>query len=445
MSKILFNNITQNIHELYRVNYTNNEGKEVKVKISPEFSILEEFCNPNAPQQITYGTNFIPSGYFSFAEDTSFFNPFSIMSLVNVETYDYTKSISYTNKAFAFPVKKDNYVKINYLASLNKDTDSYLGFPYNFITAKSSGLSNEANVAIVNEKYKKHSFTRSFSKNIEEIEEQAGKSWMELLEENKAPYAALYPISTSDSITYESEVAYNTANQDENNWNFQQPRGLRFAKANNESFNYSCSKKEKYTDVWYNENGTYTKNDEITYTEFNENMHLINDVYYITQLNEVYLMELYNSNDKDDYYYQSFYSDGFNKFPGVNASYNELGKIVLKKINNKWRMVFSSSTFYDADDDRFGYVGYYEGEGNPRNGINLYYYTPIENVKTDYYITVRKYGKYFIPKITDEPKFQTTSTIDAVKMNPATIALLPNNNDKNYYICTDSASYSIAF
>lgn len=444
MLNILFNNITQNIHELYRVTYTNNEGKEVNVKISPQFAILEEFCNPNAPQQITYGTNFIQSDYFSFAEDASFFNPFSIMSLVNVDSYDYTKKISYTNKAFAFPVKKDGYVKINYLASLNKDTDRYLGFPYNFITANSNKLTNESNVAIVNEKYKRHSFTRSFSKNIEEIEKQSGKSWMELLEEKKAPYAALYPISTSDSITFESEVAYNIADTSENKWNFQQPRGLLF-RSTAEKFNYSCFKEEKYTDVWYNDYGTYTKRDGITYTEFNENIHLINDVYYIPQLTEVYFMELHNPNDVNDYYYQSFHSGGFNKFPGVNASYKELGKMVLKKINNKWRMVFSSSTFYDAKEERFGYVGYYEGEGDPRNGIDLYYYTPIENEKTDYYITVKKYYKYFIPKITKEPMFQSTSTIDSANMNPASIALLPNNNDKNYYICTDTASYSIAF
>ena len=226
--KFYYNAVAGNNNDGYVAKYVDENGKEFDFVVIPGSSTSTADCislrlskNTAALYYLPFiNTVYTPSAFFEWNEDTSFFDPMSVLCLANSYGKSYTmqQRFSTTNKALAYPIKFNGMVAMNhYLQYLNdKTSPDHIQYwnSYTYV-----GDLREARFSsIVAESLKKEVFNYGISTNIRNIEKQLNMSWDKIAEQsfdfenNKSlKFAYLvgvrYPITSDQNIDFDAKIS----------------------------------------------------------------------------------------------------------------------------------------------------------------------------------------------------------------------------------------------
>lgn len=398
--KFYYNAVAGNNNDGYMAKYVDENGKEFDFNVIPGNSTGTDGVTSirlNKNTAVCYylpyiNTIYTPSAFFEWNEDSSFFDPMSVLSLAN----SYRRSSLYnsrqniTNKALAFPIKSNDMLAMNhYLTALNDKTSpdaiSYWNSYSYFGDLRQARFSS-----IVDSSLKKEIFNLGVSINISNIEDQLDMSWDEIAEKSydfdqNAPLkfayiqGVRYPITSDENIDYDEKISLSF-----NKGNYQYAtRGPEFRYIYNypseSTYNGDLyyqyvvqdqSRIGKTDNAWQFTNatsGVYTippssyYNKEVTYnSELPKTILFADEVFRIDDpeyMSEAFLIPVFNENDENEVYFTAIEigDPTYDSFPpeSENLLLSQLGEIRLfkDKEKNKWILNFSADTV--------SYNGYY--------------------------------------------------------------------------------------
>lgn len=509
--KFYYNAVAGNNNDGYMAKYVDKNGKEFDFVVIPGASTstadgtsLRLSKNTAVLYYLPFiNTVYTTSAFFEYNEDTSFFDPMSVLSLAN----SYGKSITYyskqntTNKALAFPIKSNNMLAMNhYLTALNDKTTPDAIKYWNSYTY--FGDLREARFSsVVDESLKKEVFNLGISINIKNIEDQLDMSWDEIAEQSfdyetnkrlKFGYirGVRYPITSNENIDYDAKISLSFGKGD-----YQYAtRGPEFRYIYNspEQSSYNGDLYYQYVvqdirqigktdNSWQFTNapsGLYaippssTYNKEVTYNqELPSSIFFADEIFRIesseNNLGDVFLIPVFNENDKDEVYFTPFEIgyEGSSMFPPYSERLylSQLGEIRLfkDKEQNKWILNFSADTV-NYNGSYNSAVGHFECSGdrdpwaNPNEadftekGLVLTYIDGkgVENPNAYIKIYPRRFigtGSILIPYLLGDTRFNASywSSSTGRNIQPKYPLYKDDFQKVKTYVCADSGSYTI--
>lgn len=512
--KFYYNAVAGNNNDGYMAKYVDENENEFDFVVIPGTATSTSDCislrlskNTAALYYLPFiNTVYTPSAYFEWNEDTSFFDPMSVLCLAN----SYGKSVtiqqkfSTTNKALAYPIKFNGMVAMNhYLQALNgknaPDSIQYWNSYTNVGDLREARFSS-----VVDESLKKEVFNYGISTNIRNIEEQFDMSWDEIAEQsfdfenNKSLkfsnlHGVRYPITSDQNIDFDARISLSFA---KGNYQYA-ARGPKFETVNDSPsqsnyngdlyYQYVAQDKRqigKTDNAWQFSNvvsGIYSippsslSNKEVTYNqELPSSLFFADEVFYVQGseplVDYVHLIPVYNENDEDEVYFTPIRIGNamYNRFPPMSESLylTQLGKIRLykDKEQNKWILNFSADTvsfnsyYYNPAVGHFECSGDRDPWANPNeesfneNGLVLTYIDGKGVEHPDAYLKIypRRFSSYkngsiLIPCLLGDTRFNVGTWSDSIGRNiQPKYPLYEDDFQKvKTYVCADSGSYTI--
>lgn len=511
--KFYYNAVAGNNNDGYMAKYVDENESEFDFVVIPGTSTsvsdgtsIRLSTNTAALYYLPYiNTVYAPSAFFEWNEDTSFFDPMSVLSLSN----SYGKSqyaqqkFSTTNKALAYPIKFNGMMAMNhYLQYLNNKTSpDYIQY---WTDRSYRGDLREARFSsIVDESLKKEVFNYGISNNIRNIEEQLDMSWDEIAEQSydvahyqNLKFAKLvgvrYPITSNENIDFDARISLSFSKTSKQ----YAIRGPEFKTIYNSpslsSYNgdlyyqYVAQDKNrigKAVNAWQCSNATSglysippssSYNLESIYNqELPSSLLFADEVFYVEgseSIDYVHLIPVFNENDEDEVYFTPIRIgyESSTRFPprSENLFLSQLGKIRLykDKEKNKWILNFSADTisfngyYYNSAVGHFECSGDRDPWANPNeesfneNGLVLKYIDGkgVENPNAYLRIYPRRFSSYrsgciLIPNLLGDARFSVSYWSDSTGRNIKPKYPLYNDDFQKVktYVCADSGSYTI--
>jgi hypothetical protein len=509
MKKLIFNYITGNRFDGYVVTYFKDNGEEINLTLHPYNNYLyyEKNLNFDFPYLPKYNTMFTGPVYFESSPDESFFDPYSVSylsnsSFVRTRSNITTPVLTMTNKAFAYPLRYQNFVKTNhYLNDFYFERGDYdrIYTQYNvYNTEKGSSVevNCERRISIVEEQYIKESFATQLSMSIPEIETQLGKGYKDILKDSalsSVTYVKTIVATTESPLDHNTKLSLSfqgsyTREYYEYKQNFV-PSGAVFPSDDPAQYVPIIQNDEKMTDVYipnyfemdyedpYNSpKGTGfeipTSGDNIKIVEKTEGLPdyiSFRDTIFVLDDFEngamMILLPVFNEDNMDDFYLQNVKTGLNYHLPPLSAGLltQDLRRVRLKKDveGQKWILEFSTSA--TSENSQIGHFeapitfdpwkNIVDAEGN-LNMDNLFYmyYVDQDGVANyDAVIAIYRYIFYggvvgpCIPELFGDNRFNTNAIGSADKgtyLKP-NYKIYDDGYQKSTYVACDIASYSI--
>jgi hypothetical protein len=508
--KFYYNAVAGNNNDGYMAKYVDENGKEFDFVVIPGSSTSTSDCislrlskNTASLYYLPYiNTVYTPEAYFEWNEDTSFFDPMSVLSLSNSygKSSSSNQKFSTTNKALAFPIKFNGMLAMNhYLQYLNNKT-SPDHIQYWNTYANIGDLREARFSSIVDESLKKEVFNYGISNNIRNIEEQFDMTWNEIAEQSfdittnkKLKFAYLqgvrYPITSDANIDFDAKISLSF-----NKGNYQYAtRGPEFKSIYNSPsqsyyngdlyYQYVAQDQRrigKTDNAWQFFNATSgiysippssTYNKDVTYNqELPSSLIFADEIFYVEgseSMDQVFLIPVYNENDENEVYFTPIEigNESSSRFPprSENLILSQLGKIRLfkDKEQNKWILNFTSDTvsyktFFNPAVGHFECSGDRDPWSNPRQadfnetGLVLTYIDGkgVENPNAYLKIYPRRFtgtGSILIPSLLGDSRFNVSywSSSTGRNIQPKYQLYSDDFQKVKTYVCSDSGSYTI--
>jgi hypothetical protein len=511
--KFYYNAVAGNNNDGYMAKYVDENEKEFDFNVIPGISTSTADCISLRLSKNTAGlyylpfinTVYTPSAFFEWNEDTSFFDPMSVLCLANSygKSYNLNQKYYTTNKALAYPIKLSGMLAMNhYLQALNnKNAPDAIQYwtSYSYI----GDLREAKFTSVVDESLKKEVFNYGISTNIRNIETQLDLTWDEIAEQSfdfttnkslkfQTLIGVRYPITSDPNIDFDAKISLSF-----NKGNYQYAaRGPEFKTIYNSPtqsyyngdlyYQYVTLDKRqigKTDNAWQFTNalsGLYaiplssTYNLESTYNqELPSSIFFADELFYVegseSSLGDVFLIPVYNENDEDEVYFTPIEIGTESPVPFIfpprseNLLLSQLGKIRLykDKEQNKWILKFSADTvsyngYYNPAVGHFECSGDRDPWTNPtqadfnETGLVLTYIDGkgVENPNAYLRIYPRRFigpGSILIPYFLGDSRFKVSnwSYCTGREIQPKYPLYSDDFQKVKTYVCVDSGSYTI--
>lgn len=489
--RFYYNAVAGNIFDGHIVKMILEDESEHLLYFTPQNKIIAEGCTHFSLSENVNGCPFTPiynipyatSGWYVPASDQSFFDPMSVNYLAASFSWNQIDN-SITCKACAFPGTVGELRCVNHLLDYSdKEFTPPMIVPAQEQYGRHGDLRNKNYFSsIVEEDLKKDVFNLGFSYNIEEIEEQLGRTYKSIWEDDKYRYlqGVRYPISSDKTIDHSKKISVSQTKNGEqiatNGVEFQHKFDAEFAEMS-KYITQGIWQKGRI-DNWYRwENistgkiSTFPTSTNVL--EVNMPEDLPSSFYFVDELltltsstnsaSNVLFLPVYNENDLNDYYFKVIKCPDTSSFPPASESlvfgYLGDGKLWKDKNANKWKFTFSSTTITPPNKVPNSNVGYFECSGDltpwsttREGGLAMYYVDGngnTDNVVQIYIFPYRLYSSAYrgipIPYLLGDERFRTTTwnTRIGVYIRPRFKLYRDDFQSSNTYVCTESAFYSI--
>lgn len=410
MPKVIFNDIPKNNVEGIPITYTTS-GNTYQLFYNNNFISDKRYFNCYVPGDILYGSKNVEMSYFTNNED--YFSPLTVPTLYSsiLNTYGiFEQSMYYKNN-------EDNIFKtegkiIERIEQSKFNNIIYESFP--------SEQSKDDALSIVEEDFVKDQFMKSYSNNIDDIEELGNMDYVDIIDGNEDIRYVKIPITTNTNITFQSNISI--LNQKSiYTMDVETLSGFLNNNQYNIESNFSFSSIDYVnSNVW---NGTPVK--FRTYygstNPFNE-VDLSQEVYILKDSSNSRVglyQKIYDPDDRTKFYFLGFYGNA------------EFGDVKIINYYDKWYFI-SNNCKYDVK---------FRGDGI--ESLTLHFY--LNNIFKKTY-TLTKYTEYnfFIPQFYNTHYWQNGSNnYTGMKSQPATLILESDYTTDETFIAVDPQSYSI--
>lgn len=508
--KFYYNAVAGNNNDGYMAKYVDENGIEFDFNVIPGSSTSTADCISLRLAKNTAGlyylpfinTIYTPSAFFEWNEDTSFFDPMSVLCLANSYGKAYSSNQRYftTNKALAYPIKLSGMLAMNHYLQPFNDKNAPDGIQY-WSSYNTVGDLREARFSsVVDESLNKEVFNYGISTNIRNIEQQLDMTWNEIAEQSfdfttnqRLKFAYLtgvrYPITSNQNIDYDAKISLSFS-KDDLQYATRGPEFVTIYNSPTQSYYngdlyyqyvvQDQNKIGKTDNAWQFTNtvsGLYrippssTYNLEVTYNqELPSSILFADEVFYVEgseSMNQVFLIPVYNENDEDEVYFTPIQIGNISssRFPprSENLFLSQLGKICLYKDNeqNKWILNFSAESisfngYYNPAVGHFECTGDRNPWSNPREadfnetGLVLTYIDGKGVEYPDAYLKIypRRFtgpGSILIPALLGDSRFNagTWNSSTGRNIQPKYQLYKDDFQKVKTYVCSDSGSYTI--
>lgn len=489
--RFYYNAVAGNIFDGHRVKMILEDNSEHLLYFTPQNKIITEGCSHFSLSENINGVPYTPiynipyaiSGWYVPASDQSFFDPMSVNYLAESFSWNHIDN-SITSKAGAFPGKVGELRCVNhFLDYSDKDYTPPMIVPGQDQYGRHGDLRNKNYFSsIVEEDLKKDVFNIGFSFNIEELEEQYGRTYKSIWEDDNFRYlkGVRYPISSDKTIDHSKKISVSQTKNGlqiaTNGADFRIKDDAAIAERSN--FITQGIWQKGRVDNWYRwENistgkvSTFPKSSNVL--EVNMPEDLPSSFYFVDELltlrssstsaGNVLLLPVYNDNNLNDYYFKVIQWNTSSSVPPASESlvfgYLGDGRLWKDKDANKWKFTFSSTTVTPPYKVGNSNVGHFECSGDltpwsstQTDGLAMYYVDGKGNTDNTVQIYIFPYRLYSssyrgipIPYLLGDERFRITTwnTKIGVYIRPRFKLYRDDYQKSNTYVCTESALYSI--